>query len=512
GSAGLNLTVGEDGKTVNATDSAGFTGNITVLSGTTLVNAVAEEGYNTAFGDTYDVAPARQINVQGGAVLELNGRETYYHVALEEGACLSNNGGNIPNSWRSLPVVDLSGDAEVHAAAQISMVGNRLAATSLNLNGHTLTKSGASNFELRNTSVGGGTLAVNEGVVRMMNRTSTADDTCLTVNNGGTLWISEGTGSYAGKLKVNGGSVYLLEMPSSQGGDNITDAQALDLSGLSSLELAGGLLSFRGSHVTLGTVDVTADSTLQLWDQVGTGGVASTASTIGTLNANAALNLATTWKSALDINVLTGGGSLSVGSSREQHTVNIQDISNYSGSFAVNGSTSTLSLNLGASDVLAASRVSNVSNGHLVLKGSGTYDLGSTKILASGVSLGIDWTGSVRLTGATLAGDTLAGLSTEQSTVELCGVRGYLSRADSETGAQTYAANLKLTNNGSSAAWNLNNGYNGDVRIFSGDISGTGTLQRSSYKGTNQTLIFTGDTSGWTGTLQHSPDLASNSG
>ncbi|MBR4107734.1 MAG: hypothetical protein IKK45_03490, partial [Akkermansia sp.] len=47
---------------------------------------------------------------------------------------------------------------------------------------------------------------------------------------------------------------------------------------------------------------------------------------------------------------------------------------------------------------------------------------------------------------------------------------------------------------------------------FSGDISGTGTLQRSSYKGTNQTLIFTGDTSGWTGTLQHSPDLASNSG
>ena len=812
GSAGLNLTVGEDGKTVNATDSAGFTGNITVLSGTTLVNAVAEEGYNTAFGDTYDVAPARQINVQGGAVLELNGRETYYHVALEEGACLSNNGGNIPNSWRSLPVVDLSGDAEVHAAAQISMVGNRLAATSLNLNGHTLTKSGASNFELRNTSVGGGTLAVNEGVVRMMNRTSTADDTCLTVNNGGTLWISEGTGSYAGKLKVNGGSVYLLEMPSSQGGDNITDAQALDLSGLSSLELAGGLLSFRGSHVTLGTVDVTADSTLQLWDQVGTGGVASTASTIGTLNADAALNLTTTWKSTLDINVLTGGGSLSVGSSREKHTVNVQNLSGYSGTFRVNGNNSTLSLNLDASDVLDSSRIllendsrlilkgngalnvaegqilnaagisvatdsgvllkgsgtyrfgdmENVTgsatgmagvdlspdwtgrvllenitttgielddfggagktidingvsgwfdykrtveshlrlgengltlldtsqktytytggmsgsgdftiktkahnsytgtydlsgnlaawsgafrvqqsaengntpdvnlnltgggtlfsgaegsgiimerlgtlnvtlgnaetattmngsilntgvtdaegtttygtlnltanhtvslnntvqantmtlgegaavslngattlstltmgegaklslgktgilsvesiNGALELSGEGTYDLGTAKSLTTGVTLGTDWTGSVRLTGATLAGDTLAGLSTEQSTVELCGVRGYLSRADSETGAQTYAANLKLTNNGSSAAWNLNNGYNGDVRIFSGDISGTGTLQRSSYKGTNQTLIFTGDTSGWTGTLQHSPDLASNSG
>ena len=312
----------------------------------------------------------------------------------------------------------------------------------------------------------------------------------------------------------SGGRLYLGELPNKvHGGDLYTDngtAPAAPCTG--TLVLDGGSLTFRGSRMELGRMDVTANSSLEIWDQAGSNQKANEYCSIAELNVNASLQLATTWKSKLDIDVLQGSGAVTVGSSMEYHEVRVHDLSGYTGVLSAAGDKTMLGLNLVSHSELNADSVQLSNGATATLSGSGTYHLATAKTLADGVSLAEDWSGVVRLSGATLVDDTLSGLSNANSAVELNGVSGYLSRADAQTGAQTYDVNLKLTDNENAAAWNLNNGYNGDKRIFTGEITGTGTLERSSYRGTHQTLVFTGDTSGWTGVINHLPDSATSSG
>ncbi|MEE1265698.1 MAG: hypothetical protein UHH87_05365, partial [Akkermansia sp.] len=276
-------------------------------------------------------------------------------------------------------------------------------------------------------------------------------------------------------------------------------------------ELAGGKLLHHGQNIMFGSMDVSADSVLEIVERAGNNGLAAKVCTIESLNLNAALNQIITGKCTLEIDTLTGSGPLAIQSRNEKHNVTINDISGYTGNISLSSANTTLALNLGKDVVLDSARVTKDDDSSLLLKGTGSYNIGTAREIAAGVSFAEDWQGSVRLTG-TLAGDTLSSLSDEDSWVELYGVSGYLSRADATAGEQTYSANLKLTNAGSAAAWDLNNGYHQDVRIFSGAISGTGALLRSSYKGREQTLQFTGDVSGWTGELRHQPTIATYGG
>ncbi len=312
----------------------------------------------------------------------------------------------------------------------------------------------------------------------------------------------------------SGGRLYLGELPNKvHGGDLYTDSGTAPVAPCTgTLVLDGGSLTFRGSRMELGRMDVTANSSLEIWDQAGNNQKANEYCSIAELNVNASLQLATTWKSKLDIDVLQGSGAVTVGSSKEYREVRVHDLSGYTGVLSATGSKTTLGLNLVSHSELNADSVQLSNGATATLSGSGTYHLATAKTLADGVSLAEDWSGVVRLSGATLVDDTLSGLSNANSSVELNGVSGYLSRADAQTGAQTYDVNLKLTDNENAAAWNLNNGYNGDKRIFTGEITGTGTLERSSYRGTHQTLVFTGDTSGWTGAINHLPDSATSNG
>lgn len=501
GNGGLNLTLGEDGKTVSATDSAGFTGNITVLSGTTLVNEATSTTDGLPFGDNYATAADKTITVQGGATLDINGRETYYHLVLEKDALLTNSGTDTHHDWKGVPVIDLSGDAEVNAAAQICMVGANYASTTLNLNGNTLTKTGSANLVLRNTSINEGTLAVNGGLVRFMGNTSTAAGTGIQVNNGGTLWISEGTGNYAGSLVLNtGGHVYLGEGPSGTlGGDNGTNSQAISLTGLGKLELAGGTMTFRGENLSMGTVDVTAASTLELWDQTGSDGVATTASTISTLNMSANLNLATTWKSSLDIASLTGSGELLVGSSREKHRVSVQDLSGFSGTFAIRGANSTLSLNLGGDDEMNATRVTKDDSAVLILEGSGTYcfsNLENVTAAATGISdiqFGDTWSGKIALRNSTSTGMELDDFGGAGKTIVIEGVSGWFSYN------RTVESHLQLVESGLTLLDTSKKTY-----TYTGGISGSGDFIIKSKADNTYTGTYdlSGDLSAWDGAFR----------
>ena len=439
GNGGLNLTLGEDGRTVRAMDSAGFTGNITVLTGTTLVNDSATATDGLAFGANYATAPDKTITVQEDATLDINGRETYYHLVLEEMSVLKNSGADAHHDWKGIPAIDLQGDAEVIADAQICMVGADYGATSLNLNGHTLYKDGEAALVLRNTAINAGTLAVEQGMVRFMGDTSTAAGTALDVSQNGTLWISEGTGTYAGTLKIGtGGRVYLGEPPQgTMGGDHGTDAFVLDMTGMGEVALAGGTLTFRGEKLSLGSVVVSADSTLEIWDQTGSGGVADHASTVSSLqiDGSAELTLATSWKSALNIAALAGDGVLKVGSSREVHSVTVGDISGYSGAFEVAGSSSSLTLTLGDDDVLDSSRVTMADGGQLELSGTGVfrfYGLEGVDERAAAPSFlqDADWQGRIQLEDCTASGIKLNSFASGRDELLVNGVSGWFMYGD----------------------------------------------------------------------------------
>ncbi len=501
GNGGLNLTLGEDGKTVSATDSAGFTGNITVLSGTTLVNEATSTTDGLPFGDNYATAADKTITVQGDATLDINGRETYYHLVLEKDALLTNSGTDTHHDWKGIPVIDLSGDAEVNAAAQICMVGADYATNTLNLNGNTLTKTGSANLVLRNTSINEGTLAVNGGLVRFMGNTSTTAGTGIQVNNGGTLWISEGTGNYAGSLVLNtGGHVYLGEGPSGTlGGDNGTNSLTISLTGLGKLKLAGGTMTFRGEKLNMGTVDVTAASTLELWDQTGSNGVAATASTISTLNMSANLNLATTWKSSLDIARLTGRGELLVGSSREKHKVSVQDLSGFTGTFAIRGANSTLSLNLSGDDEMNAARVTKDDSAVLILEGSGTYcfsNLENVAAAATGISdiqFGDTWSGKIALRNSVATGMELDDFGGAGKTIVIEGVSGWFAYN------RTVESHLQLVESGLTLLDTSKKTY-----TYTGGISGSGdfTIKSKADNTYIGTYDLSGDLSAWDGAFR----------
>lgn len=162
------------------------------------------------------------------------------------------------------------------------------------------------------------------------------------------------------------------------------------------------------------------------------------------------------------------------------------------------------SLEISSGVTLARSAISvaeGISGKTLTLSGSGIYDLGNERDLGSGVSLDATWSGVVKLTGSTLAGQSLDSFGNANSTVELCGVSGYTSQADGSGGA-SYDVNIKLADQGNTAAWTLNNGWAGDTRTLNGTISGSGSIVRSTSTGGTQSYIFAGDVSRWTGAFR----------
>ncbi len=138
----------------------------------------------------------------------------------------------------------------------------------------------------------------------------------------------------------------------------------------------------------------------------------------------------------------------------------------------------------------------------LTLSGSGKYVAANTFVTHAdvtnlsdymGATLGDDWTGTVVFDGGDFWGADLGSIT--KGSIELSGVSGMFAKGDS-----TCTVNLILTDKADeTAAFSVNNGWNGDHVTFSGAVSGSGTLKRSASSGSAKTFTFTGDVSGWTG-------------
>lgn len=334
------------------------------------------------------------------------------------------------------------------------------------------------------------------------------------IRNSSTFNIASETKLYGGRLCVEDGAIFTghgLQVMEGSGATVLVDNATIDHTGYDLVFNSGTRLEVTGTSAVKGNLVMKAGSamvvdaaTMQLSGTTSIGEAVS----LSSRNANATIA-----KLAMASDGITGSAA---DSGMQDVTLAVGNATYFLSGVTLNNVELNTSANTAFSlsdvAVLSGSSFNLGNSGSVVMRGKGAYDIGSATSIGSRITLADDWTGTVKMSGSTMAGldiDTLA--KGANSSVELCGVKGYLNQANGNK-AKTYAANIILTNNGDAAAWTLNNGWSGDTRTFTGDISGEGTILRSSWRGTVQNMVFAGDTSQWTGVFDHAVDSGSQNG
>ncbi len=170
----------------------------------------------------------------------------------------------------------------------------------------------------------------------------------------------------------------------------------------------------------------------------------------------------------------------------------------------------------------------------LTIKGSGTYILSEGKsILDNFGVLSTEyaedgktriWIGTVEVNNlvaekvwnakdTTLNGLDFADYGNEQSTIHFKGFKGHIFNTTTDKAYMniTVGSDLILENSSSMNAFELSNGYNGQVLNFEGDISGTGdfviSLNAEGAGYPNETFNFKGDLSQWKAAGEETPEI-----
>ena len=349
--------VTEDGKTESfyARDSAVFNGPASVevsgdgvTAGTVEINAgeggtvsfsggqvMAEEGFTVNSGTlklTANDNIAGDVTVNAGGALDLNGQsEDISEKGLGRltlnGGSLVNNGGSVGVGSAQITSVALTADSTFGGTGDFGIIARGYAATSLDLDGHTLTKQDANTLHLVNTSVTAGTLAVTAGTVSMTvnaGEVNFAADVDVAQNADGSAagafnaTVSGGTLNFSGNadisaLTVSGGSANF-----SGGGD----VGPLTFNG------SGGNVAFdgaAGTTYTLGAVALSATTSYTRNLSVGEGVTVNATSLTnswgmgaltvdGELNFSGDLKFASGFNNSTENNVIAGTGTLRVNS------------------------------------------------------------------------------------------------------------------------------------------------------------------------------------------------------
>lgn len=328
-----------------------------------------------------------------------------------------------------------------------------------------------------------------------------------------TSTVNVATTLYGGRLRVEDGAVFKgvgLTVAEGSGATVLVKDAVLDHTGYDLTFNSGTTLEVKGESSVLGNLVMKSGAALVVdAATMGLSGITKLGDDVTVSSLDGAASMA---KLSLASDGVTGkakdSGLTSVSLTTGNKTYFLSDVSLNNVELTTSNATAYSLTNV---DVDAASSF-NLNGGSAVMHGDGSYDLGAATALASGVTLADDWTGTVKLTGSNIAGLNIDLLSKgANSSVELSGVTGYLTQANGNN-AKTYATNLILSNKGESAAWSLTNGWSGDTRTFSGSVSGSGDIVRTSWRGTVQNIEFSGNTAGWTGEFKHDVDSGAQNG
>ena len=312
----------------------------------------------------------------------------------------------------------------------------------------------------------------------------------VTLSNGGSV-------EFSGDLVLSEGVHLTLGRGNNVDGGTNTQEYEAGFSSLNALNIDGGTLNLYYAAPELKSMTVVegaTNSTIYIDDTWSEKLSKADATRIDSLTLNSSLALTTYWKSSVNIGVLSGAGDLTVSQTEtvnEGKTSNlwIDGVDNYTGNISLSGKMA-LMLNISENESLNASQLTV--SGELAgatLTGSGEYNLGSATSLASRVSLGDAWTGTVAITNASANGTSLASLGNASSKISINGMSGWIQRENVASHVVLGANGLTLT------AYSTDSSYN-----FSGGISGAGDFILDSSSAANPHFsIGSNGTSEWKG-------------
>ena len=435
----------------------------------------------------------KNTTVSAGTI-EVQGGEVNFEVDPVKGGSTAANitlkGGN------------LSGTMNVSADIAIDAQETTSTGVGLNMNSHDLTLNVAEGKELALTGdisdsaditkTGEGALAIDTIYVTGGSFTATAGDVTIdyivktgegeySIGGEGAYTLSSGIDLQEGSLTMSGSydisEVYVDGDTTYEGGENDGNGFAV-MSGdaLVATIAEGATLNATGATFTWNGQNVDVDNT--------TGKAAVSGTSYGTFYVNTDSETVTKAKSmedqhgALSSIYVEAGATLEVDQNIDASLIN---------------DWSTGNVNIQESKTVTGT-LEGVS-----LSGEGIYDLGSTYALGEGTTLNEAWTGTVKVSNNGNATNlNIAALGRAGSTVELDGVTGWLSN----DGLLINAA-VKLSGSGLT----INNGSSNKTIEFVGGVKGEGDFVYTMANGANnQTYVFSGDVSDWSGAFQASGD------
>ena len=254
GGGGGGLTKNGTG-TLTLSSANTYTGVTTVNAGTLTV------GNGSALGTT-----AGGTTVSSGATLDVNGQNLGTEIVTISGTGDGGNGAIVntgATQINALGRIVLAGPATIGGANRWDL---RNSSPTLNLAGHTLTKSGASYIPLVAVAVtpGAGHIVVDQGELNLSTSTNLggSSSNTITVNNGGTLGMYQSSSAHPWTLNLNTGSTLR--------GENGTTAQnkwagVVNVAGnVSLLAESGQNLTISGDVTGSGNVSKTGAGTVIL--------------------------------------------------------------------------------------------------------------------------------------------------------------------------------------------------------------------------------------------------------
>ncbi len=479
--------------TLTLSGSSNYTGVASITAGTIKLGNGAALGTPVVGG-----SPVTQIVISNGGAVDLNGIATTYGYTIAgtgvggTGA-LGNTGAAISTGNAQASKIKLSANASIGGTANWALLTSSYGATSLDLGGFTLTKTGANTIYLCNTTTTAGTIQISSGTLSQTNAANTLTASAFTLDNtaGATLDLGDramAIGSLAGG-GTTGGNVTLGANALTVGALNTNTTYAGAISGTGTLTKNGtGTMTLTGTSGFSGKT--TINSGFIAVNTVGNSGSNSPLGTNGTIDLTSGtyglvyIGAGETTNKVINFNSAANGGTVNnngTGTLTFSNAFTSAATGNYGAAFGANANMSIVGITQTATPYLINMNKNGV--GTLTLTGSNNLKGGAFNVNAGILSFASTATTGQGTGTAAAIGRTAGAVMKVAS-----GASVYTSTANGATtilgGWATYGDNTWAVANGVSSpitglasftndTWAAGN--NTDVTISSAPTSGSTT-------------------------------------
>ena len=226
------LTAAFDSKTANGSKQYTYTGKLVVSEGT------------FKNGGVYDPGTAMEVSVGSGAVLDVNGKSSYFNVTMAKGAKLTNTGDGVDTTKKQIYKISLTGDATVEGSGNFAMLTGSHGTSWLNLNYNTLTKKGGNTWWLSRTTVEtAGKLIVENGTVNALKAGSGNGVQDLSKLSIEVAKRTEGATTTTGTFQLSSESGNITDLVFNGGTVKVDNNFTLTATGATTVKSTGGTLS-----------------------------------------------------------------------------------------------------------------------------------------------------------------------------------------------------------------------------------------------------------------------------